>query len=149
MVKSACPGGVNTLKYLKHPISLHSIHNRCLYHVPLASRLIMQIRFTIYKHALDITHTPCQCKFYKKTCANKKKTSKIVWFSLYVFWGLVNYAVALNLRHPMESFSDSVQSDCCRRSLNMNSNALDIVIISYMFDFSTSRRYQNQINKFM
>ena len=48
-----------------------------------------------------------------------------------------NYVETLTLRHPTESFSmTSVQSDCCRRSLSMNSSAPDIMLISNIFDFS-------------
>ena len=64
-----------------------------------------------------------------------------VWFSLHVYWRIVNYVGTLDLCHTRESFSESfwltsVQPDRCRRGLDLNSRALDIELISYLFHFS-------------
>ena len=122
MVKTAFPGGVNTLQCLKHPISLHSIHNRCFHYVPLVFLVVynLQTRFRYY--------TPTPCKFSKDLCK-----------SFFLKSNLKRLCTALKLWLCviLKRFSTtSVQSNRCRRSLNMNSSALDIVLISYIFNFS-------------
>ena len=64
LMKTACPGGVITLLYLKHPIFFNLLYTTgafTTYHWPLRW-------FTIYmyKHALYTTLSSRQCKFYKK-----------------------------------------------------------------------------------
>ena len=111
------------MQYLKHPISLHSIHNRCFHYVPLAFLVVynLQTRFRYY--------TPTPCKFSKDLCKS--------FFFKVQFEAIVHCTEALTLRHPKKSFSTtSVESNRCRRSLNMNSSALDIVLILYIFNFS-------------
>ena len=68
MVKSACPGGVKTLQYLKHPISWYSIHNRCF--TTYQPRLCW---FTIYPHPFETPPPPPPRENFTRKLAQIKK----------------------------------------------------------------------------
>ena len=109
VMKTACPGGVNTFLYLKHPVSF----------------------ITFYTQQVSL---PCT----NRNCANKRKQKKPQKFQMnkhgLVFivcdFSIANHVEAFDLLHPKKSFVWPV-SNRCRRSLNLNS----IVLISYIFDF--------------
>lgn len=93
IVETAYPGGVKTLLYLKHPIFRHSIHNRCLNHVPLVSLLDYNLQTSSRYYSL-----PLQCNFWRKFVQIKKKkkkqkeenrnniSNKVVWYIEAKLW---------------------------------------------------------------
>ena len=106
MVKTACPGGVNTLLYLKLLIYFITFYTQQV-SLPCTTRLSVVFGDQVY---ILQTRSRYYRQWMKKICEKRKQTEQKFQMNKHGFvfivcdFSITNYVKTFDLRHPKESF---------------------------------------------